>query len=74
MFKKFLSKVNKRTKNLDYWDLKLIKLVGIAEILFLMVIWPWFFNLITSIHWGFYMAAIILFAIRPWMRFWKKRI
>lgn len=58
----------KGQRKLDHWDTGLIKLSSMAFILFLITVWPAAMRLVHSIHWGWFLAAFILFAIRPWKR------
>jgi len=60
---------NKKLKKMDIWDLKLIKLSTAAFILFVITVWPAAMNLVHRIHWGWFLAAFVLFAIRP-MKKW----
>jgi len=62
----------KQLKKLDVWDIALIKLGSISFILFLITVWPAAMELVHSIHWGWFLAATLLFVIRPKMRAWSK--
>lgn len=64
---------NKRVKNFSYHDIKHIKLASIAFALFMITVWPGLHNLVMKAHWGWYLAAFVLFSIRPFVRFWKKK-
>ena len=58
----------KGQKRLDHWDTGLIKLSSMAFILFLITVSPALMTLVQSIHWGWFLAATIVFAARPWKR------
>ena len=62
---------NKRVKNFDYMDVKHIKLSSISFILFLITVWPGLMTLVHKIHWGWFLAAFVLFSIRPTIRFFN---
>jgi len=65
------AKWNKRVKNFDFLDIKNIKLASIAFILFLITVWPGLMTLVKKIHWAWFLAAVIIFSIRPMIRFFK---
>ncbi len=65
--------LQKRVKNLDYWDVKLVKWTGISAALFLLTVWPWLQIQAMKVHWGIYLAAMVLLSLRPWTRFWRKK-
>ncbi len=74
--KELHAKVHKKfdpcTKNLDFHDIGLTKFSVTAAVLFLLTIWPALRNLALSVSWGWYLAAMILFAIRPIKHFFGK--
>jgi len=41
----------------------LMKLSAMAFILFLITVWPAAMNLVHSIHWGWFLAATIVFGV-----------
>lgn len=61
-------KCSKIIKKLDVWDISLIKLAVAAFVLGLIKLWPaaMAFTHNTSIWW--FVAAFIVFAIRPFVR------
>jgi hypothetical protein len=64
-------KLDKRVKKLDFWDVGLTKWSVAAGILFIITVWPAAMQLVHSIHWGWFLAATILFALRPLKRFYS---
>ena len=65
MAKSVSSKMDKCMKKLDKKDMYLIKLTSMAFILFVITAWPAAMNLVHSIHWGWFLAATIVFMWRP---------
>ena len=59
-------------KKLNRWDIGLIKLSSMAFILFLITVWSVAMSLVHKIHWSWFLIAMIIFAIRPMMKAWKK--
>ena len=55
-------------KKLDIWDIGLIKFSIAALILFIITVWPAAMSLAQSIHWGWFLAACVVFAARPFKR------
>ncbi|MCP6719650.1 MAG: hypothetical protein KJI71_05550 [Patescibacteria group bacterium] len=55
-------------KNLDIWDIGLIKFGSMALILFLITVWTGAMNLVHSIHWGWFLVALIVLMARPFKR------
>jgi len=62
----------KRVKKLDVWDIKLIILSAAAFVLFVLVIWPAAMTWVASIHWGWFLGAMIILALRPIKKAWSK--
>jgi uncharacterized membrane protein YiaA len=66
--KKTVRKVNE-TKSCSVCMTKVevasIKLASISFILFLITVWPAAMNLVNKIHWGWFLAATIVFSIGP---------
>lgn len=71
--KKVKKGLHKKVKKMDLHDLQLIKLSTTAFVLFLMVVWPELHNLVMGVHWGWFLGAGILFAIRPSVRILYKK-
>lgn len=57
--------LDKKVKKMDVHDIQLTKLSVAAAVLFLITIWPTFHDLVMKAHWGWYLGAMIIFAIRP---------
>jgi len=66
--KKF-KKLDKDTKKMHMCNIGLMKLFVIAFVLFLITVWPALLTLVLKVHWGWYLAAAIVFAII----FYKKK-
>lgn len=62
----------KRVKKLDVWDIKLIMLSTAAFVLFVLVIWPAVMTWVASVHWGWFLGAMIILALRPIKKAWSK--
>ena len=52
-------------KNISRHDIVHAKIASIMFTLFLIVVWKGFANFIYKIHWGWFLALAILFAIKP---------
>lgn len=55
-------------KKMDIWDVGLIKLAAISGALFLITVWPAAMDLVHSIHWGWLLGAMVVFALRPFKK------
>jgi len=64
---------NKKIKKLDMWDMGLVKLSVAAVVLFLISIWTGFANWIQNTNSWWFLAAAIVFAIRPQIKVWCRR-
>jgi len=64
--------LGKKIKKLDVADIALVKFAVAAFVLFLVTVWPAAMNLAQSIHWGWFLAAFIILAIRPVCRVYLK--
>lgn len=64
-------KLDKKVKRMDIHDIQLTKLSTVAFVLFILNIWPAAMGWVASVHWGWFLAATIIFAWRPLMRVWK---
>ena len=62
----------KKLKGLDVMDVGLIKLSVVAIVLFLITIWPALMNLVTSVNPWYFLVAFVIFAARPFYKFWVK--
>ncbi|MFC1648145.1 hypothetical protein ACFL1B_01670 [Nanoarchaeota archaeon] len=58
---------NKKIKNLDAWDIPLIKLAVFFFTLMLVSFWP----VLATWDWYWYLIIGIICAIRPWFKFFK---
>jgi len=67
-----MSYFNKKVKNLEVLDIKLIKWSVVAWTLFLITAWPWLRNNVLKVHWGIWLALGILFMIRPLKKYFEK--
>ncbi len=67
-----MKKFNKKIKRSDIWDIKLMKLSSMAFILFLITVWPAVMDLVHRVHWGWFLGAMVLLAIRPMKKMWGK--
>lgn len=63
---------NDQIKRFDFWDIGLIKLSVASAVLFILAVLPEAMDWVSSIHWGWFLAAAIIFAIRPQVKFWKR--
>jgi hypothetical protein len=61
----------KQLKKLDIWDTTLMKLGAAAFVLFLITVWPALMDLVHQVHWGWFLAATIIFMLRPCIRAWS---
>lgn len=62
--------LHRKVRKIDAWDIGLVKLSVIAFVFFLVNIWSGLNNWINSIHWGWFLGAWIILALRPWKRAW----
>jgi hypothetical protein len=65
------SKTDKCMKKLTKCDVWCIKAGTAAFILFLITVWPAAMALVHSIHWGWFLAATIIFMWKPFMKYMK---
>jgi len=62
--------IKKMTKKLRWYDVSLTKLSVFFATLFLISVWPGFYNLVMSINWYWYLILMIVFAIPVIKRVW----
>jgi hypothetical protein len=62
----------KNVKNLDFWDIGLIKWSVAGFVLFVLTIWPAVMDLVKSVNPWYFFTAFLILAIRPFYRFFKK--
>jgi len=61
-------KLDKKVKKLDIHDIQLTKLSVAAFVLLVLNLWPTAMSWVANIHWGWFLAATIIFAWRPLMK------
>lgn len=61
--------LDKKVKKMDVCDIGLTKWCVAATVLFIMSIWPVALNWVGNTHWAWFLAAAIIFAIRPMKKF-----
>lgn len=71
---KFLDKrvMDKKVKKMDTWDIALTKLSVMAFVLFVITIWPTAMTWVHSVNPWYFLAAWIIFAIRPFYKIFRK--
>ena len=62
-----------RSKNFSYHDIKHIKLASVAFAFFLVSVWTGLRFWLGEVHWAWFLALMILFSVKPWISFWKKK-
>jgi uncharacterized membrane protein YiaA len=74
MAKKKVSKTKKEivskdldccASNMDLRDVQFVKLSTASAVLFLLGVWPALNTLVSRVHWGWYLAAMLIFMLRP---------
>ena len=68
-----VTELNKKTKNLDMWDIAFVKIAVMFFVMFLFSAWVEFRNFVLSINSWILFLGWILFAIKPLFRFFQKR-
>ncbi len=66
-----LKKTDRYMKKINKWDVWFIKTGSAAFILFLITACPAAMELVSRIHWGWFLAATILLMIRPFSKWLK---
>jgi len=51
----------------------LVKIVSMAFLLFLMTVWPWLRNVLLSVHWGIYLAIVLLVMLFAMTKYCRKK-
>jgi len=64
---------NERTKRFSYHDIKHIKFASVAFAFFLVAIWEGLRVWLGEIHWAWFLGLMILFSVKPFINFWKKK-
>jgi len=65
------TKIGRCMKSLSVCDIWCIKASTAAFVLFLITVWPAAMNLVHSIHWGWFLAATIVFMWKPFIKYLK---
>ena len=66
--KKLFKRVEKMTKAMKWYDVSLFKLVMLFAAFFLVTVWPQLNTLVHNVHWGIWLALMIIFAIPLWKK------
>ncbi len=67
---KWLKKKSK--KKMGVWDIALTKFAVAAFVLFIITIWPTAMTWVHSVNVWYFLAASVIFAARPFYRFYIK--
>ena len=65
-------KLDAKVKKLDVHDIQLTKLSTVAFVLLVLNLWPEAMNWVGGVHWGWFLGALIIFALRPVKKFLRK--
>jgi hypothetical protein len=65
-------KLDAKVKKLDVHDIQLTKLATMAFVLLVLNVWPAAMSWVASVHWVWFLGAMILFALRPIKKFLRK--
>ncbi|MFC1682389.1 hypothetical protein ACFL0X_02115 [Nanoarchaeota archaeon] len=63
---------NKKIKNMDAWDIGLIKLSVAVAVLFIITIWPAAMDWVHSVNPWYFLVAFVIFVARPFYRVYLK--
>lgn len=63
---------DKKIKKMDVCDIGLIKLAVAAFVLFVITIWPAAMSLVHSVNPWYFFVAFVIFAAKPFYRFYLK--
>ncbi|MCK4553101.1 hypothetical protein KAT80_02770 [Candidatus Pacearchaeota archaeon] len=63
---------NKNRKNMDFWDIGLIKLCMVVLTLFVITIWSDAMNWVHSVNTWYFLIASIIIGARPFYRYYIK--
>lgn len=53
--------MHKNMKSCNIWSMISLKLAIVSVVLFIITVWQGAMNLVHSIHWGWFLAAVIIF-------------
>ncbi len=62
----------KHKKNMDFWDIGLIKFSMIALTLFVITIWTSAMNWVHSVNAWYFFVAVVIIGARPFYRYYIK--
>ena len=62
-----------KIKKLGLFDVGLVKLASMAFILFVITIWPAAMDFVHSVHWGWFLAACVVFSALPAYKMYMKK-
>lgn len=68
-----MKNIHQKVKKLDVWDVRLIKLSTIAFVLLILNLWKEAIAWVSETHWGWFLAATIIFMLRPMKKYFGKR-
>lgn len=63
---------DKKIKKLDVWDVGLAKFAVAAATLFIITIWPAAMAWVKSVNPWYFLAAWVIFAIKPFLKVFGK--
>jgi len=63
---------NKHKKNLDFWDIGLIKSSVAALVLFIITIWSAAMTWVQSVNTWYFLIAALIFGARPFYKYYIK--
>ena len=62
----------KHKKNMDFWDMGLIKLTMVALVFFVLTIWPAAMTWVDSVNPWYFFVAFVIIGARPFYRYYIK--
>ena len=62
----------KHKKNMDFWDIGLIKLSVAALVLFIITIWSAAMTWVHSVNTWYFLIAAVIFGARPFYKYYLK--
>ena len=65
-----IKEMNKSVKKMDVWDIALTKLAVAAGVLFVITIWPAAMGWVHSVNAWWFLAGLVVFGVRPFVRFY----
>lgn len=61
-----------KIKNLDFWDISMVKLSVFSATLFLVSVWDGFSGWVRSTHWAWFLVIALLLAVKPLVTVFRK--